>query len=210
MSVRTASTILAIAVLVGLAGCATPTPPVAQTPAPTVTVTVEPSPEPEPEAVADFGFTFFRGGQLSAPDFATFSTQFGSTVTGLAECPWYAEVEVHSLDAFTFAFTDPEGVDPGILFFYTQDFSDGSATMPRNAEGVGVGSTEAEVLFAYPGAVVDSYVDESVGPMTRITVDDPDSDAKYVFALTDGSPVVNLLQWGTTAGGQWAHLCIPL
>lgn len=82
--------------------------------------------------------------------------------------------------------------------------------LPRNAEGVGVGSTQAEVLAAYPAAVVDAYEDISVGPMTRITVDDPDSDANYVFALTDGSPVVNLLQWGSTTGGQWAHLCLPL
>lgn len=208
MSVRTASAVLVVAALIGLAGCATPAPPAAQTPAPTVTVTVEPS--PEPEVLADFGFTFFRGGQLSAADFAAFSAQFGSTVAGIAECPWYAEVETHGADAFTYAFTDPEGVDPGILFFYTQDFSDGSATLPRNAEGVGVGSTQAEVLAAYPGAVVDAYEDISVGPMTRITVDDPDSDSKYVFALTDGSAVVNLLQWGTTAGGQWAHLCLPL
>ena len=207
MRTLTASTTLAIVALVALSGCATAAPP-AETPAPTVTVT--PTPTPEPEALADFGFTFFRGGQLSAADFATFSTQFGSSVTGIAECPWYAEVEAHGADAWTYAFTDPEGVDPGIMFFYTQDFSGGSAPMPRNAEGVGVGSTQAEVLAAYPGAVVDAYDDISVGPMTRITVDDPASDSKYVFALTEGSPVVNLLQWGTTAGGQWAHLCLPL
>ena len=210
MTVRSASAVLVIAAMIGLAGCATPASPAAESPAPTVTVTVEATPEPEPEALADFGFTFFRGGQLSAADFATFSTQFGSSVTGIAECPWYAEVEAHGADAWTYAFTDPEGVDPGIMFFYTQDFSGGAAPMPRNAEGVGVGSTQAEVLAAYPGAVVDAFDDISVGPMTRITVDDPASDSKYVFALTDGSPVVNLLQWGTTAGGQWAHLCLPL
>ncbi|UTT61847.1 hypothetical protein [Microcella humidisoli] len=207
MTVRTASTGLIAALLLALAGCATPAPPAAETPVPTVTVTVTPSPEPE---LADYGFTYFRGGQLSAADFAEFSTQFGSTVTGLAECPWYAEVETHGADAATYAFTDPEGVDPGILFFYTQAFGEAMGDLPRNAEGVGVGSTQAEVLAAYPSAVVDAFDDVSVGPVTRITVDDPDSDASYVFGITDGSPVVNLLQWGTAAGGQWAHLCLPL
>lgn len=210
MSLRTATTALVLAAALTLAGCAMPAPPAAETPAPTVTVTVEATAEPEPEALADFGFTYFRGGQLSAADFSTFSTQFGAAVTGLAECPWYAQVESHGPDTWTYAFTDPEGVDPGILFFYTQDFSSGMVGLPRNAEGVGVGSTEAEVLAAYPGAMVDAYEDISVGSMTRITVDDPASDSKYVFAITDGSTVVNLLQWGTTAGGQWAHLCLPL
>ncbi len=210
MTLRTAVTSLIVVTSIALTGCATPAPPAAQTPAPTVTVTVEPTPEPEPEVLADYGFTYFRGGQLSAPDFATFSTQFGSPVTGIAECPWYAQVETHGADAFTFAFTDPEGIDPGILFFYTQDFSAGAPGLPRNAEGIGVGSTEAEVLAAYPGAVVDAYEDISVGPMTRITVDDPATDSKYVFAITEGSPAVNLLQWGTAAGTQWAHLCLPL
>lgn len=208
MRLHTTSTGLILVALFTLAGCATPAPPAAETPAPTVTVTVEPS--AEPEVLADYGFTFFRGGQLSAADFATFSTQFGSPVAGIAECPWYAEVEQHGADVATYAFTDPRGIDPGILFFYTQDFSTGTPGLPRNAEGVGVGSTQAELLAAYPGAVVDVYEDLSVGPMTRITVDDPDSDSKYVFAITDGASAVNLLQWGTTAGTQWAHLCLPL
>ena len=74
---------------------------------------------------------------------------------------------------------------------------------------MGVGSTQAEVLAAYPSAVVDSYTDLGAGDMTRITVDDPASDSKYVFAINGsaGANVVDLLQWGPGAGTQWSHLC---
>lgn len=210
MTIRAASAGLILVATLALAGCIDSAPPAAESPVPTVTITVTPTAEPEPEALSDFGFTYFRGGQLSAADFATLSAQFGMPITGFAECPWYAEVEAHGADASTYAFTDPGGFDPGISFFYTQDFSGVGAGLPRNPEGVGVGSTQAEVLAAYPSAVVDAYQDISAGEMTRITVDDPDSDSKYVFAISEGSSTVNLLQWGPTAGGQWAHLCLPL
>ena len=54
---------------------------------------------------------------------------------------------------------------------------------------------------------------EQVGPNLRgtgrieLVSDDPDSDSKYVFGISDGSAVVDLLQWGPGAGTQWSHLC---
>lgn len=205
---ETVAVSLLLGVTMALSGCATPAPPAAETPAPTVTVTVTPTPTPTPEG--DFDATSLRGASIDSADFAALGTALGTTVTGIAECPWYAEVETYGPDAATYAFTDPDGVDPGILFFYTQDFSGGAPGLPRTGEGVGAGSTQAEVLAAYPSAVVDSYTDESVGLLTRLTVEDAASGSRIVFALTDGSPVVNLVQWGTRAGGQWAHLCLPL
>lgn len=199
---------LLLASAIALSGCAPITPPAAETPAPTVTVTVTPTPTPTPEG--DFDASSFRGASIDSADFAALGTALGTPVTGIPECPWYAEVETYGEGASTYAFTDPEGVDPGISFFYTQDLIGGTPGLPLTAEGIGVGSTAAEVLAAYPDAVVDSFEDISVGLLTRITVDDAASGSKIVFAITDGSPAVNLVQWGPRAGTQWAHLCLPL
>lgn len=106
---------VAMALLVAISGCATPAPPAAETPAPTVTVTVTPSPTPTPEG--DFDATSLRGASIESADFAALSAALGTPVSGIPECPWYAEVETYGPDASTYAFTDPEGVDPGILFF---------------------------------------------------------------------------------------------
>jgi hypothetical protein len=81
-----------------------------------------------------------------------------------------------------------------------------TAAYPRNAEGVGIGSTQAEVMAAFPTAVLGSMTDIGAGDITTITVDDPDSDSKYVYGF-NGSSTVNLLQWGPGAGNQWSHLC---
>lgn len=207
MSTRTAAAVL-VAAAFALSSCATPAPPAAETPAPTVTITVTPSPEPE-VALGDFGFTYYGSGTIDAADVAELELQLGATVDVPAECPWYPTVATHGTFASTHAFFDSRGERDGVLFFYTLEMGD-DGDMPRNVEGIGVGSTEAEVLAAYPSAVVDTYDDISVGPLTRITVDDPASDSRYVFALLEGDDRIALLQWGPEAGGQWAHLCLPL
>lgn len=61
-------------------------------------------------------------------------------------------------------------------------------------------------MAAFPTAVLGSMTDLGAGDITTITVDDPDSDSKYVYGFSGGS-TVDLLQWGPEAGHQWSHLC---
>lgn len=190
-----------------LAGC-TPivaTPVGESTPAPTVTVTAAPSTERGP----DYGFTFFREGQMGAT-WSELSTQLHYPVAGIEECPWYGSVWNTEV-ATTYAFTDAEDPGSGVRFFYSSRFlASDDAPFPRNAEGVGLGNTEAEIMAAHPDAVAGSVDDEGAGTIQTITVDDPASDSKYVFGFTSGSTVVDVLQWGPLAGNQWSHLCSGL
>ncbi|MEO6942503.1 MAG: hypothetical protein ABI238_04995 [Terrimesophilobacter sp.] len=188
-----------------LAGC-TPAPSSSASPepVPTVTVTVTPAPVAEP----DYGFTFFHAATIGS-SWAQMSAQLHMPVGPFDGCPWYGTVWSTEL-ASTTAFLDSRNPATGATFFYTNYLlATSGASFPRNSEGVGVGSSKSEVLAAYPSAVVDTYTDLGAGNMTRITVAEPSSGSKYVFAITGsaGANVVDLLQWGPGAGSQWSHLC---
>ena len=210
----------AIGAALTLAGCTPPSPAASSSAGPvptvtaTVTVTVTPSPAPAPPPPPDFDFTSYEGAQIGST-WAQMSTQIGLAVSGNYQCAWYGQLrgtEVVQTYAFTNA-SNPNGA--GSSLFYTQ-VEDPSATgpFPRNAEGVGVGSTKAEVLAAYPSAVVGSVEDLSAGHIDTITVPAPAGGSKYVFGISGNSAspnTVDLLQWGgPSAGVQWGHLCSGL
>ena len=198
------------AIVLALTACGGPAP----TPTDDASGGASPTPTPtpeimepfEPEPRADFGFTFFEDAQIGST-FAEISAQLHYPVGPYDGCDYYAPIWTTELFT-TSAFTDSANPGSGVTFFYSNRFlAADDASFPRNAEGVGIGSTEADILGAYPAAVVESVTDPGAGPLTKYTVDDPDSDSKYVFAISDGSAVVDLLQWGVNAGGQWSHLC---
>lgn len=181
------------------------------TPGPTPTVTSAPTGSPSPDTAAepDFGFTFFHGAQLG-DGWDQMSSALGHAVGPEPACYYpYGPLET-SGDVVTMASWDHE-ISSGVTIFYTFFLrNDATGPFPRNAEGVGVGSTRAEVLAAYPEAVVDISTPVGEAPVTRIRVGDPDSDSEYAFGISGyaGADVVDKLQWGTTgAGGVWEHLC---
>lgn len=188
-----------------LAGCTpTPAPTPDAPPAPTA-----PSPDATPpadpvEERADYGFTYFYEADLGT--WEQMSAQLHYPVAGIPDCPYYGTVWGTEV-ANTLAFMDQSDMASGAIFFYTvQGLATSTAAYPRNAEGVGIGSTQAEVMAAFPTAVLGSMTDIGAGDITTVTVDDPDSDSKYVYGF-NGSSTVNLLQWGPGAGNQWSHLC---
>jgi hypothetical protein len=186
---------------------------VTSAPAPTVTVTATVTVTPSPVAAPvppDFDFTSFEGAKIGS-NWAQMSTQIRLAVSGNYQCAWYGLLR--GTEAMqTYAFTKASQPNSGSTFFYTQ-LEDLTTTgpFPHNAEGVGVGSTKAEVLAAYPGAVVGSVNDLGAGHITTITVPAPSGGSTYVFGISGNSRdpnTVDLLQWGSAAAGsQWSHLC---
>lgn len=209
MSRKPLYALLTVAFVASVAACSPPaddTPVTSGAPAPEPAVTITVTETPEAVEAPDYGFTFFEQARLGH-SFAQASAALHMPIGGPAECPYYAPLWNTEL-ATTWAYTDPVHGDGTIELFYAQQFL-GSPTdsWPRNAEGVGIGSTKAEILAAYPDAVAGVVEDMGVGTINTLTVEDPDSDSKYVFGFSWDSPTVDLLQWGLHAGGQWSHLC---
>lgn len=215
---RPAIIALAASALMLMAGC-TPTEPAAIEPTvePTVAVESTPSPTPTPEVLADFDIDRFRSATLDLADADAVGTALGGLAAEFEECPWYPILENHSEYSSTSAKFDTDffgrtDLEPNVRFFYTISGDEVvPADMPRNPEGVGVGSTHDEIRAAYPDAVESTMYAEGNGDLVTFTVSRPAENSVYVFASDSSHPgVINLLQWGPDAGGQWSHLCTGL
>lgn len=215
---RTAMMALAASALMFITACA-PAEPAAPEPTVEVTESAEstPTPTPTPEALADFDIDRFRAATLDLADAGAVGAALGGLAAEFAECPWYPILENHSEYSSTSAFFDTDffgrtDLEPNVRFFYTISGDEVVPSgMPRNPEGVGVGSTHDEIRAAYPGAVETVEFAEGPGDLVTFTVRRPDTDSVYVFASDSSHPgVINLLQWGPDAGGQWSHLCTGL
>lgn len=199
--------IAAAATALLLVGCTpTPVPPPDVLPPAPAAPTPDATPAADPVVErADYGFTYFYEADLGT--WEAMSTQLSHPVAGMPDCPYFGTVWNTDV-ATTLAFMDPDNIAAGAQFFYTMPgMTTSTAPYPRNAEGVGLGSTHADVMAAFPTAVVGSMVDLGAGDIATITVDDPGSDSKYVYGFNAGSTTVDLLQWGPGAGIQWSHLC---
>ena len=166
-------------------------------------------------AAPDFDFTHFHGAAIGMT-WAQMGTALHTAVGGDDEsgyvCPWYgalwntssSRLRVHRVRE-----------DPGAArstCFYTQRFlASDAGPFPRNAEGVGVGSTQAQVLAAYPRAVVGSYRRPRRGPHHDDHRERPcriaDRSTSSASATAPAPNTVDLLQWGPDAGNGWSHLC---
>jgi len=215
---------MTLAVAVGLTACAPSLPEPTETPTPTAEAaepTPTPTPTPTPEAVADFDIDRFREATLDLPDPAALSSALGGLAEEIDACPWMPILEQHTEFSDTIAFfsnPDWEGLfsGPNVRFFYTEA-NDGSgsgivpAGLPRNPEGVGVGSTVEEIRAAYPDAVEQVVYAEGPGDMLTFTVTRPGTDSVYIFSSDESHPgVINRLQWGPDAGKMWQYLCFGI
>lgn len=177
------------------------------TPAPTVTVTVAATPPPaDPATGPDYGFTFFGEAQMGAT-WVAMDEQLRMPVAGLDECPHYGPLWETAL-ATTYAFTDPETPGAGAAFFYTNRFqADAGAPFPRNAEGVGVGSTMAELTAAYSDGTTDSVEDLGAELLHHSHRGRSGERLEVRVRLLGRLGHRRQAPVGADAGAQWSHLC---
>lgn len=226
-----------VTVVLALAACtpgsepsASPSDTASLTAAPTPSATVSPSATPSPSASGsptaaaldcppwDDGYhpdgpaaiDFHRyAGICVGMSFTEASGTFaGPPLEGDPSCPWVTTI-VEAGDLYISAISDPDAPGDAIMFFHALYYADPAAAteMPATAEGIMIGSSEAEVYAAYPGAFENTFEDISRGPRTQIVVPGP-AGMGLVFDLSDG--LVWEITWGDGlddgVGGEFCAL----
>jgi hypothetical protein len=224
---RAFATIGAISVLL-LAGCSggsTPTPSPSETtpsatpsasPSPTPTETPTPTPTPTATALCEIGpsdIDFDRFATIClGMSFPEAEAAGGVPVSGEVSCPWYATiVSDPGLGWYVSAVSFPENPGDDIWMFRMQWLDDPALAtqyeMPATPEGITIGSTEAQLLAAYPSAQTLLVDDMARGPRDERIVLGP-SGLAYVFDIVDG--LVSEVTWGERltmgANGEYCAL----
>jgi len=206
-----AGPIAAALLLTACGGASGPTPTVTVTngpgaspdaPAPTVTVTVTASPEDFPEYDYDRLFNIHIG-----DTHAEASAAMGYPIVGEDICPWVSFVV--SDDTISFWISALTRVDnpAGTPFdtFLMRYYGDINANyvFPRNAEGIGIGSTVAELQAAYPTMYATDPNDSYAG-ISYFVVEGPGGN-NYRFYAPDGK--VTMVFWGPGLSMQPGDIC---
>ena len=232
MNTTTAMRLGAFAALLTLAACTPPPPPGASAPVtpagttapapdaspapsassaatPTAAAPAAPDPAPAPAPETDYDFT--RLYDLHIGDtFSDHSIAAGAVATPLAVCPWLADVTVPGQDPNIYLSWESEAFDPPgptHTFIISGDVA-AVATFdsPLNAEGIGVGSTAAEVLAQYPDAVSFTNDFTAFGTLTQIRVDAPHSGDRYYFWIDPATNRVFRIEFGEFfTDGYWPN-----
>jgi len=140
--------------------------------------------------------------------FAEASASGTLAIEGAAECPWLAPVvEDDDLMYYVSILSDVETPGESIQFFLMRYYNDPATAvaleMAGTAEGIRIGSTEAELLAAYAGMTSESYTDDAGIDHDVYVSAGPDGN-NYVFDMIDGR--VGGMAWGdiSTIPG---HVC---
>jgi hypothetical protein len=211
-----------------LAGCtADPTPSASSSVTPTVEPSApepstSPSPDvtpvaddcptwedtPEPQGIAPIDINRYYGVCIGMSFAEANEGMNGYPVAGEDMCPWYTVLASQD-PLYVVAVTHPDA--PGDEIFLFRLSWQGLPTdalayeMPRTAENIGIGSTEAELVAAYPQATFLTVDDMSRGPRDQYVLAG-DGGNSMVFDVIDG--YVAEITWGQNLGaGATGEYC---
>ncbi len=192
-------TVIACLLLVGCtpaaSGSSTPSSSSAPVATPSSAPVVTPSPSPSPDA-AEIDFDRFTDIYVGMT-FAEASAASGIAIQGEAMCPWFANIVVDDPVGLYVGTVSPiEAAGSEIWFFrmlWLDDPALAPADLPSTTEGITIGSTQAEVVAAYPSATLTTVDDISRGTRTFYLVPGP-SDLTLIFDIQSG--LVSEITWG--------------